>query len=291
MVTTSIKAESKEQFKESYKFYVKLSSGFFVLLFLSIILPFLLKYIYYLIFYGFVNFDLYTISQNIVANVISNFLYSTIMIIYSYKIYTNVIKTEKSEYFNNNSLKRIIYLSCIVFLIQLPFFVSLSIISNMLLTFGIEENSLISHDFLKLLQIIIILLKMILDILLYFTICSYALNPDKSIKITLTDSIKLIFKNIYNYFVFELSFILWYIIPFILLIFSLGFMGQSLLGIDEKRNVLSISLITFLYSPFMFGVGLYFFPYYHISKMNFYKKILNELDPVAKIGHLSDHPL
>ncbi len=283
MFTTKIKTESKEQFKKSHKFYIKLSSEFFVLLFLSIILPFLLKYIYYLVLYGFINFDLYAISQNIVANVLSNFLYSTLVIIYSYKTYANIIKADKSEYLNNKSLKRIIYFSCIIFLIQLPFFVSLSVISNILLTSGIEGISSISYEFLKLLQIMILLLRMALDILLYFSICAYALNPDKSIRVTIINSFKLIVKNIFSYIVFELSFILWYIIPFILLVVSLGLMGQSLMGIDEKRNVLFISLLTFLYSPFMFGAGLYFFPYYHISKLNFYKKTLNELDPESTV--------
>lgn len=273
MFTTKIKIHAKSNFKENSKFYLKISSKYLALYFLVIVIPFIPKIIDVIVSRGFVFFNLNIVSNNIFVNIIFNLLYSALIIIFSIKIYVNESRVEKSQKFSNEFRVKIIKFSSIIILLQLPFIVSSSIISAMLLQ-SVIGISFLSVDSIKLIQAFLSLLRIILDILFYFAICSFSLYPDKSIKNTLNNSVKLIIKNLSSWLTFELSFILWYLIPYILMVVTLVLLGRSPLEINEQKNMLLISLITFLNTPLVFGLGLFFFPYYHISKFNFYKIIL-----------------
>lgn len=267
MFTTEIKNYAKSQFKKNRKFYLNLSSKYIGLCLLVIFLPFIPKILNALLSGNFTDLNLNISSYNIYVNVIFNLLYYALLIVFSLKIFFNEMKSEKCEKFCIEYRVRIVKFIGIIILIQSPFVIASALTASLLYQSGLSTVSI------QLLQVIFSLLKFILYILLYFSTCSFALYPENSIKSTIRESIKMVVIYISDWFVFEISFFLWHFIPYILMIIILFLLGYTPSHLYLQKDMLLISLIAFLNSPLIFGFGFFFFPYYHIAKLNLYKKI------------------
>jgi hypothetical protein len=118
---------------------------------------------------------------------------------------------------------------------------------------------------------VIPLLASVISIILAFLVdllyCIAGLYPKKSVGWVLATSIKVVVKNFFDYIVFVLSFLLWFLIELAGMIF-IYLLAKNL---EDSYTLLALCLL--FVSPLMMGVGFYFWPYYNAAKAIFCKEL------------------
>jgi Protein of unknown function (DUF975). len=112
----------------------------------------------------------------------------------------------------------------------------------------------------KLIPLLTSVISIILSFLIDLLYCVAGLFPKKSAGWVLAASIKVVVKNFFDYFVFVLSFLLWFLIELAGMVI-LYFLAKNLEG---SYTLLALDLV--FVSPLMMGVGVYFWPYYNAAK-------------------------
>jgi len=110
-----------------------------------------------------------------------------------------------------------------------------------------------------------------------FLIIVYFLQSQKGILYSSQKSVSLILRNLGTYIYFNLSFALWFIIPILVLI-----TGMALLASYGITQSMILQLFTVFCTQMMVGLGIYFFPYYNISKFLLCESLINGIEEAGK---------
>lgn len=153
-------------------------------------------------------------------------------------------------------LKKSLALGIILCVFTVPF----ELLGNLVSEYAKIHYTVIPWPWSKLIPQLFSSISVILTFLVDFLYCIGALYPNKSaLWITFT-AIKMVAKNFFDYVVFILSFLLWFLIElagaFVLLPFAKSLGGSF-----------TLSALTLVFvAPLMMGVGFYFWPYYNVAK-------------------------
>jgi hypothetical protein len=110
----------------------------------------------------------------------------------------------------------------------------------------------------------------ILSFLLSLSYCTANLYPKRSAVWVTIASVKLVLKNLFDYIIFVLSFILWFSIQIV------GLLVLSKFTRDYANSYFVCLLSLIFFTPFMMGVGFYFWPYFNICKAIFCKNLMSK---------------
>ena len=197
-------------------------------------------------------------SNSLLSAILSTFF---LIWLYSFTFHYSLSKKEK-KHNNRNGIKifslKSLMLGFTLFLMTAPF----SILSDILKA----SDNIIN----KLFGLFLTILSLAISMILNFTVIIYVLFPNDSIWSSMKKSVDLIVKNIVSCIAFDLSFILWFIIPLILMI-----AGYFLIFNCAKQLTLGMEVFYTISFPIMFGLGFYFYPFYNISKFSFCKALLS----------------
>lgn len=112
-------------------------------------------------------------------------------------------------------------------------------------------------------------ISFVLSFLVELLYCIGALYPEKSVIWITIKSVKVILKNFFDYIVFVLSFLPWFLIELagviLLAIFAKNF--------EDTYTLSAMALV--VVSPIMMGIGFYFWPYFNAAKAIFCKELIS----------------
>lgn len=256
MFTKEFKLHSKKIIKNGGKKFTLITLINFIVFYFFISLPIFINYINSMNKGRAIVLSFDITSVGFFAQFLISFLGMVSFAIGTIYLFTIVLQQEKSKKSTDISFDKAFWCKTVIiitifFALRLPF----DIISKL------------SSNYIRLIALSVM---SIIDIVFAFTLCVSVLNSKSAILDIIKKTLKTFFKYILGYFGFELSFILWYIIPFILMIIIAGF---SL--IMKYQSVFVVQMSFYLFSPLMYGIGIYFFPYYNISKLLFVKQLLD----------------
>jgi hypothetical protein len=86
-------------------------------------------------------------------------------------------------------------------------------------------------------------------------------------------SVNVITKYIGTYIYFNISFVLWFVVPFIFFLTGFYFIFDS-----NQASTFGLQIFITFTIPIMAGIGFYFYPYYNIAKFKLCEALLAEME-------------
>lgn len=261
-----IKKTAKEIFADNRKKYIIITTIYFLVILAVTTITFALNTIFdsnsSAPFWGEHANNLYVIySSLLLIEIVSAFF-----LIWVYSVRFKHPNLEiKDGYSKSKAFKYIlsksILLGFVLFITTAPF----KIINDIL-----EKYDNGSAD---LLVIILLLTSAIISFILDLTIIIYFLEPQNSIWSSMKKSVNIITKYIGTYIYFNISFVLWFVVPFILFLTGFYFIFDS-----NQASTFGLQIFITFTIPIMAGIGFYFYPYYNIAKFKLCETLLGEME-------------
>lgn len=173
--------------------------------------------------------------------------------------YFKRINVNNTDYTMRFILHKSILIGFVLFFITAPF--------NIIADIKYSPNNFDAIIFITTINIIALVITFILE---FFNIIVF-LQPQKSILNSIKKSVLLILKNLGTYIYFNLSFVLWFIVPI-----AVYFAGIILFFDNRTTQNLPVQVFAIFCLQIMLGLGVYFLPYYNISKFILCESLLNE---------------
>jgi hypothetical protein len=273
MERIEIKRQAKLIAKENRHLFTRVFIVYFLILLFSLIITYICDYHLLLL-----SFPIHTLIflpitpyTRAIVKILTTLLSAPVFLLLNKSIYflleqkksTLGFYTIKSWIKDKDFLKKSLALGIIICIFTVPF----EMVGNILSPYSNIPYTKFHWPWSILIPQFFYIFSAILSFLFDLTYCTANLYTRKSaVWVTIT-SIKFIFKNLFEYITFVLSFLFWFSIQIvgimILLIFTKNYANSYIVC------VLNLVFVT----PLMMGIGFYFWPYFNIAKAIFCKEL------------------